>query len=566
MAWKLDKFFDNYNEFCETLKKESLEFSQNFKGRMNEISNDEFLNALKIYENLSEKISKILTYAELKFAVDTTTGADLAKAEILANKISENLLFFELEFNELDTQKQNEILENAGNFKYYLELLIKQKSHRLTFLEEKILLKTAPIRANAFSRLFSETLSSLKFKFKGEILNEEQILALLSDKKRKNRKKAAKSLSKVLQKNQQILSYIYNMIKTNLQITCELRKYESGEMIMHENNQISKQSVDSLIKTTERNFNLVEKFYDKKREILGFDKLYDYDRYAPLGDDEKFSFEDAKNIVLAAFGEFSKEFEKIAKKAFDENWIDEKITSNRQSGAFSHSAVSEIHPFVFLNFTGKRRDVFTLAHELGHAIHQYLAYGVGYFGSFTPLTTAESASIFCEMLVFDYFKNRANKAKKQAILANKIEDIFATLYRQINFTTFEREFHAQKGEVSAEKIDEIWMKHSKKMFGKSLKLRNDYKLWWSYIPHFIHSPFYCYSYAYAQLFVLAIFGLYKSKKCENFTQKYIKFLSLGGSKSPKDMIKIFDLDIEDENFWNIGINEISKLVGEFLND
>lgn len=566
MAWNLKEFFKTeaeFENFAQNLKTECENFSQKYSTKLANLSVSEFLQALSTYEILSEKIDRILSYSHLNFAIDTTKGANLAKAENLANEISQNLLFFELEFGEISQEKQAEILKNAGNFKYYLSLLIKQKKHRLSFLEEKILLKTSPLGANAFSRLFDETMSRLKFKIDGKILSEEEILALLSHENRQTRKKAALSLSKVLKQNSHILTYIFNMIKTDLKISCEIRGYESGEMIMHEHNQIPKKSVDSLIEVTEKNFKIAEKFYNKKREILGFKKLYDYDRYAPLGEDQKFSFDEAKNIVLSAFKEFSNEFYEIAKRAFENGWIDEKITPNRQSGAFSHSGARDLHPFVLLNFTGKRRDVFTLAHELGHAIHQFLAYKVGYFGSFTPLTTAETASVFCEMIVFDYLKNRSDKTSQKSMLCAKIEDIFATLFRQINFTTFEREFHAYEGEISTEKISEIWQKNSQKMFGKALKLNDYYKFWWSYIPHFIHSPFYCYSYAYAQLFVLAIFGLYKSGKCENFTEKYTKFLSLGGSEDPKKMAEIFDLNIENSEFWQIGMNEISKLVNEF---
>lgn len=218
---------------------------------------------------------------------------------------------------------------------------------------------------------------------------------------------------------------------------------------------------------------------------------------------------------------------------------------------------------MLLNHTDGRRDLFTLAHELGHAIHQNLSYGVGFLNAETPLTTAETASVFCEMLVFDYVKNTLKGKEKISLLAGKIEDIFATLYRQINFTTFERRIHAYEGEISLETINQIWQQESAKMFGKSVVLNDYYKIWWSYIPHFIHTPFYCYAYSYAQLLVLAIFGLFKSGKCENFVQIYTEFLSLGGSRSPKELVAKFGFDIEDAKFWQIGINEVKKLVDEF---
>jgi oligoendopeptidase F len=354
------------------------------------------------------------------------------------------------------------------------------------------------------------------------------------------------------------------MIKTDLKNSCELRGYEFGESSRHLSNQIEKPSVDALIKASESSFDLVAKFYNKKREILGFDELYDYDRYAPLGGDEQISYQEAKKIVIDAFNSFSPLFGDLAKRAFNENWCDVYPNENKQAGAFSHSASSDVHPFVLLNFTGRRRDLFTLAHELGHSIHQYLSYSVGYLSSHTPLTTAETASVFCEMLVFEYVKNNLPKEQRTALLASKIEDIFATLYRQINFTTFERRVHEFDGEISSDELNRIWLEESKKMFGDSLILNDYYKIWWSYIPHFIHSPFYCYAYSYAQLLVLALFGLYKSGKCPNFTEIYTKFLSLGGSKSPKELVEMFGFDIDDEEFWSVGIAQVANLVDEFI--
>lgn len=218
---------------------------------------------------------------------------------------------------------------------------------------------------------------------------------------------------------------------------------------------------------------------------------------------------------------------------------------------------------MLLNFTNQRRDLFTLAHELGHTIHQKLSYKVSFLNQNTPLTTAETASVFAEMLVFDYVKNKLKSEELIALYAAKIEDIFATLYRQINFTCFERRVHKEENELKKEQIDAIWMEESVKMFGKSVKLTKNYASWWSYIPHFIHSPFYCYAYSYAQLLVLALYGLYKSGKCENFKELYIKMLSLGGSVSPKELISVFGFDVEDENFWQFGICEIEKLLKEF---
>ncbi|WP_096024255.1 M3 family oligoendopeptidase [Campylobacter lanienae] len=567
MIWDLSKFFnssDELDKFCLDLQNRANEFKAKFSQNLSNINANEFQNAMSEYEEILSGIGKIMSYAYLKFAKDTSTGAFLAKYEEICAKIEEIVLFFEIEFNELNSEIQNNFISNTPKFSYYLENLAKNKPHQLSFLEERILLRTANTGASAFSRLFDESMARARFEFRGQSLKEEEILSKLSSDDREIRKEAAIALSQGLKPMQHLLTYIYNMIKTDLKNNCELRGYEYGESSRHLSNQIEKSSVDALIKASENSFDLVSKFYDKKREILGFDKLYDYDRYAPLGGDEKMEFDEAKSIVIKAFSEFSPLFGDLAKRAFDENWCDVYPDENKQAGAFSHSASSDIHPFVLLNFTGRRRDLFTLAHELGHSIHQYLSYSVGYLSSHTPLTTAETASVFCEMLVFEYIKNSLPKEQRVALLAGKIEDIFATLYRQINFTTFERRIHSYEGEISSDEIDRIWLEESKKMFGESLILNDYYKIWWSYIPHFIHSPFYCYAYSYAQLLVLALFGLYKSGKCENFVEIYTKFLSLGGSKSPKELVGMFGFDIDDEKFWNIGIDQVANLVNEFI--
>lgn len=567
MNWNLHEFFkseDEFNKFIDITKEKAIIFEKSYKGNLTNLELKEFLKALSEYENITQDISKMSTFSYLNFAKDTQKGAQLAKTTQKCNEISENLLFFNIEFNELSDEKSSNFIKDGGKYSYYLSLVKKSASHQLTLPQEEVLLKTSPIGASAFARLFDETMANLKFEFRGESLKEEEILSKLSHHDRDIRKDAANSLSKTLNENLHLLTFILNMIRTDLDIETKLRNYELKESYMHENNQINKKSVDALIKACEANFEISHKYYAKKREILGFEKLYDYDRYAPFSSNEtKITFDESKDIIIKAFSEFSPKFGELAKRAFDEDWIDVYPSQTKTSGAFSHSAVSSVHPFVLLNFTDTRRDLFTLAHELGHAIHQYLAYDVGYLNSDTPLTTAETASVFCEMLVFKSVLDKLPSNEKQSLLGSKIEDIFATLFRQINFTTFERAIHQKDGELSTDEISEIWMHESKKMFGDSLELNEYYKIWWSYIPHFIHSPFYCYAYSYAQLLVLCLFWLYQSGKVQNFAEIYTEFLSLGGSMSPKDMVAKFGLDIDSEEFWEMGLNEVRKLVNEF---
>ena len=564
--WKLEDLYKNDKELDKSVKKiekEAKNFQKNYKGNLKQLTPKEFIEVLKQYENILNQISRAATYAFLKFAKNSDNGGFYAKYSQKFTDIQEYLLFFELEFNKLDTTKQKEIVKVGGIYKFYLQNLIKEKKHQLSPGEEKILLKKNLTSSRAFSRLFDEHFSRMKFDFEDKKLSEEEILSKLYSPDRKIRKEAADSLSKKLENNLHLTSYIYNMIKTDLKIECEIRKYKSVEEPRHIDNKITQKSVDALINTTSKNFYLVKKYYDIKKEILGYDTLYDYDRYAPyLANEEEIPFGEAKEMVLKSFKNFSPEFYDIANKAFDEGWCDVFPKDKKRGGAFSHPASVDTHPFVMLNYTKKRRDIFTIAHELGHAIHQYLSRDVGYLGSDTPLTTSETASVFAEMLLFDDMKKITPKEELLALYGGKLEDIFATLFRQIIFTTFERKVHSKKGELSPNEFNEFWMEENEKMFQNSVKLTEHYKYWWSYIPHFIHTPFYCYAYSYGQLLVMALYGLYK-KEGESFKKKYIKFLSSGGSKSPKVLIKSFGFDIDDVSFWQIGIDEVANLLEEF---
>ncbi len=567
LEWDLTALFKDEKSlqiYTQDYKKNSLLFKEKFENQLHKLNCENFLNALKEFEQISLAISKILSYAYLIFAKDTSFGSFYAKYEEECKEIEENLLFFELEFCALDEAKALEFKEFCKEYSLFLENWLKNKKHNLSQGEERVLLYLSNTGASAFSRLFDESMSALKIPFEGKKLSEEEILSKLYSEDRKIRKKAARNFSKVLKKNSSLLTFILNMIKTERKNICFLKSYENAEAPRHISNQISQKSVDALVNTTQKNFDLVEKFYKKKRQILGLKKLKDYDRYAPLGREKKFSFEQSKEIVLKSFKAFLPEFESIAKEAFEKGWIDVFAKDKKQGGAFSHPTTPDAHPFILLNFTNQRRDLFTLAHELGHTIHQKLSYKVSFLNQDTPLTTAEMASVFAEMLVFDTIKDTLSKDELVALYAAKIEDIFATLYRQITFTCFERRIHAHKNELSTDAINQIWLEESQKMFKNSVVLSKDYALWWSYIPHFIHSPFYCYAYGFAQLLVLALYGLYKSGKCENFKELYIKMLSLGGSVSPKELVAMFGFNLEDENFWEIGIKEIAKLVNEFV--
>ena len=569
MNWDLNALFSSISEAEEFLKQAEFkaeEFEKKYKNRLYTLNPEEFLEVLKEYEEILENMGRSLTYIFLQFATDSNKGNLLAAFEALANKVEEHLIWFELEFIYLPIDKQQRFIDNSGIYKYYLIHLQETAPYKLSEKEEKILMKKDLTSSSAFTRLFDEHISRLKFFFEGKKLSEEEILSKLYSNDRNERKKAQISLTNGLKPHQNLFAFIYNQIKKDWKINyVEIRGYDDPEMPRHISNRVSKKSVDALIKTVNDKTNLVKEYYTIKKSLLGYDKLYDYDRYAPLKFTDKnpeISFEEAKKTVLNAFKNFSNKFYEIALKAFDENWIDVYPQEAKRGGAFSHSATPNAHPYVLLNYTNQKRDVFTLAHELGHAIHQYLSREAGYLNQDTPLTTAETASIFAEMLLFEELKKDLDKNELAEVYASKLEDIFATLFRQIVFTNFEREVHFFD-ELTPEKFNKIWMEKNQQMFGESVYLTKNYEIWWSYIPHFIHSPFYCYSYSYAQLLVLTLFRLYK-ENFENFEEKYIKFLSLGGSIPPKKQFEeLFDLNIEDELFWQKGINEVQDMLFQF---
>ncbi|CBG40105.1 M3 family oligoendopeptidase [Helicobacter mustelae] len=562
-TWDLSVLFENFErleEFCRDLLDAAKDFEKKHKGKL-EKSKD-FHKSLQEYEEVLEGIGRVMTYVFLHFASDTKKGAIYAEYEMKTHEIESHVLFFELEFCALDTETQKDLMEEAGQYGYYLEKLLLKKSHQLSLEEEKVLLQVSPVGVDAFARLFDEFFSTLKIPYQEGEKREEEILALLHSSNREERKEAQKCFSKELKKSRMLLGYIFNMVRKDLQIQSKMRNYPNKEAFRHQSNHISQKSVDSLIDVVNGNMKLVHKYYKHKSQILGY-KLKDYDRYAPILNQE-FSLDYAEGVgmVLACFEDFSPKFYKIAKRACEGGWVDSHPRDAKRGGAFSHGAVPSAHPFVLLNYTGNYRDVFTIAHEFGHMVHQELSKKQGYLNMDTPLTTAETASVFAEMLLFDSVKKTLSRDQLLGIYASKLEDIFSTMFRQVVMTNFERAIHASDRELKAEELDEMWMEENQKMFGKSLKLTKNYAMWWSYIPHFVHSPFYCYAYSYGQLLVLALFGLYK-KQGQSFVGVYEEFLSSGGSKSPRELVSAFGFDIEDPKFWNIGMKEVKKMLKEF---
>jgi len=584
ITWDLSDLYSNLKDKkiqrdIKDLFQKSEAFEKKYRGKINspKLTPKFLLNSVEDLEYISEKIGKLLSFAYLVFAGNTRNPENGAFLQMIQEKSTEarkHLMFFELEWIKLSNKKVDSLLNNKILFQYkhFLEQERSYKPHKLSEPEEKILDEKANTGSRAFKRLFDEILNNIRFKIrldgKTKSLSETEILALLYDPDRNKRKAGAKSLTVGLKENSHVLTYIFNTLVQDHALNDRLRLFENPMDSRNLSNEIDKQTLDSLMTSCERNYDMVDTYYSLKKRLLGIKKFYDYDRYAPIfHDSEIINYKKSKEIILGSFHNFSPKMATIAQKFFDKNWIDAEVRDGKRGGAFSHSTVPSAHPYVFTNYTGRMRDVMTLAHELGHGVHQYLSRQQGYFQSDTPLTTAETASVFAEILVFHkLMKTEKNPKIKLALICGKLEDIFATVFRQVVLTRFEESLHharRDKGELTSENINELWAEANKPMFGKSVEMSDDYRNWWMYIPHFIHSPFYCYAYSFGELLVLSLYSKYINEG-NVFVPRYIELLSSGGSDAPEVLLERVGVNIKDPDFWQGGLDLLREMVDEAL--
>jgi len=582
ITWNLSDLYLNLEDpqiekdFKDAFSK-AKSFEEKYRGKINsETMTPTFLlKAVKELESISEQTGRLISYAYLMFATDTSNpkhGAFLQSIQEKTTEIRKHLMFFELEWIALPDEIANHLLEDEvlSRHSHFLRSERRYKPHKLNEPEEKILDEKANTGSRAFMRLFDEVINNIRFKVKldGRIkhLSEAETLALLYDTDRNKRKAGAIGLTKGLKENAHVLTYIFNILVQDHTSNDRLRSFADPMASRHLDNEIDKPTVDALMTSCEKNFDMVEKYYNLKKRLLGLKKFHDYDRYSPIFSERKtIGYKESKKIVLEAFGLLSPRMAEIAKEFFDNSWIDAELRSGKRGGAFSHSTVPSVHPYVFLNYTGRLRDVMTLAHELGHGIHQYLSRKQGYFQCHTPLTTAETASVFGEMLVFHTLKESEKDPKTRlSLLCSKLEDIFATVFRQVVLTRFEEKLHharRNEGELTSSRINELWIEANKPMFGDSVELTKDYAWWWMYIPHFIHSPFYCYAYSFGELLVMALYQKYQNER-NLFVPRYIELLSSGGSDAPEKLLARVGVDITDPNFWQGGLDLLREMVNE----
>jgi oligoendopeptidase F len=580
VRWDLSHLYDGPDDpridaDLDAVRDGAEAFGVRYRGRLGELSAAELAEAVDTLEALNEPATRAGVFSHLLFAGDTATarhGALMQHVQERATEIRAHLLFFELEWVGLNAERADVLLADpalAGR-RHMLAAMRRYQPHVLSEPEERLLEETANTGSRAFARLFDETMAGLRFQVESadgsEEIGEEEVLSLLYDPIRDTRRAAAASLTKGLKANHRPLHFIFNTLVQDKAVGDRLRSYAGVMDSQNLANEIEGSSVDSLIDASVGRYDLVARYYRLKAKLLGFERLEDYDRYAPIpGAEGERSFDRAREIVLSAYGDFSPDMADIARRFFDERWIDAELRTGKRAGAFCASTVPDLHPYVLLNYTGNLRDVMTVAHELGHGVHQYLAREQGLFEQDTPLTTAETASVFGEMLVFRrLMREEDDPSVRLALLCGKLEDAFATVFRQVAMTRFEQSLHTARraeGELPVERVNELWMNANRPMFGDSVHLSDDYAWWWLYIPHFVHSPFYCYAYAFGELLVLALLHRY-DEEGEAFVPRYLDLLRAGGSDSPNALLARMDLDIADPGFWNGGLAILEGMLAE----
>jgi oligoendopeptidase F len=568
VAWDLDPLVegegaDGADRMLAEADERAAAFAERYAGRAKDLDGDELSAAMRELEVISELVGRAGNYAHLRFSVDTidpANGALVARVTEKATAVETKLLFFELEWAALDDDRAEELLKADGleKSRHYLRTIRRYRPYLLTEPEEKVMTEKSVSGRDAWVRLFSELQSAIEV----DVGEEEPVkldvaLARLQSPDRDVRRATAEAVTAALEPGMRTRAYVFNTIAQDKATDDRLRTYPTWISSRNLSNEASDESVEALVEAVRANYDLAQRWYALKAQILGIDKLADYDRMAAIATEEvQVDWPEATDIVLTSFHEFSPVLHDTAKRFFDENWIDAPVRPGKRGGAFCSYAVPSVHPYVMLNYTSRRRDVLTLAHELGHGMHAALAQPRGVFEQHTPLTLAETASVFGETLVFRRLLEAAETpASRLSLLAENIEGSIATVFRQVAMNRFEDAVHTtrrEEGELSVDTFSELWRRTQADMLGDSVDITDGYKTWWSYVPHFIGTPGYVYAYAYGQLLALSVYGRYLDEG-ESFVPRYIELLSAGGSRSPEELAAIAGLDLADPEFWNNGL-------------
>lgn len=581
-VWDLSDLYDGPSS--ETLKSDleaaaaqASSFQDSYKTKIKDIATgadggETLLAAIKEYEELNDKLGRIASYGQLLYSFDNQNPIHAKLHGDLMERItmiSSDLLFFGLELNRLSDEEIERCLahEGLGYYRPWIEDLRIERPYQLSDDLEKLFHDKSVVGRGAWSRLFNETMTALRFDVDGETLALEPTLNLLQSRDAEKRKTAATAVEGVLKDNLRLFTQITNTLAKDKEIADRWRSFEDVADSRHLSNRVERDVVEALVEAVRGKYSsMSHRYYSLKAKWLGVDQLNYWDRNAPLPKDNEreIPWAEAKETVLTAYEGFSPKMREIAEPFFERGWIDAPLRPGKAQGAFAHPTVPSAHPYVLINYQGKPRDVQTLAHELGHGVHQVLAGKQGALMAPTPLTLAETASVFGEMLTFKTLLEKAKTdQERQLMLAAKVEDMINTVVRQIAFYCFERKVHEarREGELTSDQLNEFWLDVQAESLGPAIAMNDGYGVYWSYVPHFIHAPFYVYAYAFGDCLVNSLYAVY-SQASDGFQEKYFDMLSAGGTKHHKDLLAPFGLDASDPSFWNKGLSVIESMIDE----
>lgn len=588
MTWDLSDLFDGPNDprIAETLAKGTRDaeaFASRFRGTVHVPGGplpSHLFDALSSLELLLDGVYRVGGYSHLIFTGDTTKPEyrDLEQRVRVESTAIQNLLvFFELEWQKVEDADADRIMAapELARYRYYLRRERQNRPHTLTEPEEKIMSDMRVSGASAWRGLFTELISGLTFPVERDGTTKNvtlsELLSLVRDPDRSVRQRAYETQYRVLRQHDQVLSYVYNSLVQEKRTVDRLRYYPNPMASRHQSNDLDPEIVETMMNAVEANAHLAQEYFRLKAKLLGLAKLAIYDQYAPIGaTSETCDYSTAQRTVLDAFSAFTPSFGEMASEFFEKRWIDAEVRPGKAGGAYCMSITPRHHPYILCNYTDNLRDVLTVAHELGHGLHGQLARGQSDFEYHSSLALAETASVFGEILVFERLVDAASTTEaKIGLIGGKIEDIFATVFRQTTMTRFEQFAFTrhQKGRLTPEGLGDDWIEANRRYYGDSIEMDENYRWGWSYIPHFINSPFYCYAYSFGELLVLALYRTYQEQGA-SFIPGYVEFLSRGGSGSPTELLAPLGIDITDPTFWSKGFVEIERLIakmGELVN-
>jgi oligoendopeptidase F len=568
VAWDLEALVDGegpagVDRQLDEAEQRATAFAERYAGKVAELDGPGLEAAMHELAVISELVGKAGSYAHLDFSIDTqdpARGALVAKVTERATAIETRLVFFELEWAALDDARADELLGHPGlDFaRHHLRTARRYRPYLLTEPEEKLLAEKAQTGRGAWARLFAELMAQVK-------VGDESLevtLSKLMHPDREVRRTAAEGITAALEPGLRTRAFIVNTLALDKAVDDRLRSYPSWISARNLSNEASDESVEALVEAVRRRYDLPQRWYRLKARLLGLDRLADYDRSAALSRDEtRISWSDGRDLVQQTYSDFAPELGDLVRQFFDDRWIDAPVREHKRGGAFCAYTVPSVHPYVMLNWTARRRDVLTLAHELGHGVHAALARPQGILQQGTPLTLAETASVFGEELVFGrLLAETADPEARLALLAESIEGQIATVFRQIAMNRYEDALHTARrseGELSVDRIGELWRDTQAELFGDAVEMGDGYRTWWSYVPHFINTPGYVYAYAYGQLLALSVYRRYEEEG-EGFVPAYLDLLRAGGSRSPEDLGQMVGVDLADPGFWDAGLDLVER--------